>query len=133
MSGLRHSEETKRKIGAGNRGKTRSLELRAQIAESVAQAQRNLGYHKSPTYIEVCLNNLLEIAGFAFEPQKSFGRYTVDAYVQSHHLVFEADGRTHQFAKVKARDQVRDANLLKMGVLAVIRLRIEDLREFYSR
>ena len=50
----------------------------------------------------MALRKLLSEAGFKFEEQKQFDRCTVDAWVPSHGLIFEADGRVwHAFNEAK--------------------------------
>ncbi len=104
----------------GHWGHVHNEETRVKIAQARYKATK----YKN-TWLEKALENLLLCSGFIFEQQKRFGRYTVDAWVSSHGLVFEADGTFwHQDTK---REKERDAYLVQKGVLAVIHLTEKDL------
>jgi len=72
---------------------------------------------------------LLGEAGFDFDEQVNFGRYTVDAWIPSHQLVFEADGMFWFHHQDQAREAKRDAYLIAHGALAVVHLRDDELKD----
>ena len=81
-----------------------------------------------PTTLEHALSLLLQAADLNFEAEKSFDNYTVDAWVPSHKLVFEADGYHHINEKRQIYDRQRDTTLINdFDILAVIRLTASDL------
>lgn len=67
---------------------------------------------------------LLEGAGYCHIPEKRFGKYIVDAYVEEFQLGFEADGAF--WHTDEEREAVRDQYLARRGVI-VIHLSEEDL------
>ena len=110
-------------------------EVRERIAESVAKYHEQHPGYSYPrgrvTTLERGLRRLLDLAGLEYETQKRFGRYVVDAYVQSHNLVFEADG---SFWHDQKRDAVRDTWLIEnTEIIAVVRLTEQDLRNLGRR
>ncbi len=82
---------------------------------------------RSPTSLEYALQLLLEDAGLEYEAQKRFGRYTVDSWVPSHKLVFEADGEYWHRRKGEKRERQRDTYLIGKEPMAVIHLTEYDL------
>ena len=145
MLGKKHTAETRKKMRAARKGAIRPKhseaakakikagqlcwweahpEARQQMAERVAI--RFSQWPGEPTNLEINLYWLLDVAGVSCEPQKRFGRYVVDAYVPSHQLVFEADGKYwHQDIE---RQKRRDAYLLGNPLVqAVIHLDDKDL------
>ncbi len=69
------------------------------------------------------LITMLEMMGLGVVEEVLFHPYTVDCYVQSLHLAFEADGPKHN----KHKDMVRDLYLLGTYALPVIRLTDKEL------
>lgn len=102
-------------------------QVRERLAEKAAQRVVSWG---KPTNLEFALDLLLQDAGFEYEAQKRFGKYVVDAYVQSHNLVFEADCSFWYHHQDKEREARRDAYLIERGVNAVIHLDEKDLTQY---
>jgi len=100
-----------------------------ELIENLKRAGR-LGHHalkkrQGPTWMERALFTLLREAGLSFCTEFDIGDRTVDAWVPSHRLVFEAD--CSFWHKSQAREDVRDLYLMRRGVMAVIHLDEEDL------
>ena len=70
-------------------------------------------------------------AGFeVIIPEQRFGVYSVDVYLPEYHLAFEADGDYwHNISGIHARDENRDAYLLRKFELPVIRLWEHEINE----
>ncbi|KKN86932.1 hypothetical protein LCGC14_0264950 [marine sediment metagenome] len=66
---------------------------------------------------------LLKTVGFELEEEVSFSPYTVDIYVRSRHIAFEADGPQHS----ETRDKRRDTYLMAKYALPVYRLDYSEL------
>ena len=114
-SGTRHSEATKQQMSLSHRGMIYTHKKSCLCA-----------FHSIPvTVLEYALQMLLEDAELEFEAQVRFGRYTVDSYVSSRNLVFEADGSWYH--QDKEREQKRDNYLIEKGALAVVHLDEHDL------
>jgi len=120
------SEQWSARISAALKGRRHSTEHKRKLAEA-AGIRMSKDYSRTPTNLEYALQMLLEDAGFEFEAQRQFGRYIVDAYVESRNLVFEADGQFWYWHKDKEREAKRDEYLRSSGVDAVIHLTDEDL------
>jgi very-short-patch-repair endonuclease len=78
---------------------------------------------------------LLREAGFRCRYERVFGgRYSVDAYVPSRKIAFEADCHWgHEEKRESGQEEARDAYLMaEHGLLAVIHLTKEDLRPFLT-
>ncbi len=113
--GTIHSEATKQKMSISHKGKIYNHLKGCKCA-----------FHMMPvTVLEQALSLLLQSANLDFEAQKRFGYYTVDAWIPSHNLVFEADGSWCHQDKIKERH--RDMCLIDKGVSAVIHLDEHDL------
>lgn len=120
MLGKNHTEETKNKISKNNcrywlgRGKELdSEEMRNRGLLGVIKQQDMNG----PTSIEKKVYDELKARGILFEKQKLInGKFLVDAYIPSLHLVIEADGDYwHSLDGVKKRDKAKNAYLTKCG------------------
>ena len=68
---------------------------------------------KDRTEQEQRLTRILSDLGLRSESQAKFGQYTVDVYIPEINVVVEADGFYGHLAKA---DEVRDDNLIKMGI-----------------
>lgn len=100
--GAAHTTEAKQKIRSANIGKKLSAETKQRISRASKNHWKDPEYqrkmevarkkHYSPTSLEYALQLLLESARLEYEAQVRFGRYTVDFFVPSRNLVFEADG-----------------------------------------
>ena len=113
--GTKHSKTTKQQMSKAHKGMVYIHKKGCRCA-----------FHSMPvTVLEHALQMLLENAGLEFETQKRFGYYTVDAWVPSRNLVFEADGSWYHQDKEKERR--RDCSLIKKGVSAVVHLDEHDL------
>ncbi|KKM13561.1 hypothetical protein LCGC14_1715010 [marine sediment metagenome] len=83
-------------------------------------------FHTMPvTVLEHALSLLLQSAGLEFEAQKRFSYYTVDAWIPSRNLVFEADGSWYH--QDKEKEHHRDERLIEKGIVAVVHLDEHDL------
>ena len=109
-------------------------ELRARHSESIkAQWARDSERRFNPGYVNPSslgwkMIDFLTDAGFEIIlPEVQFGRYRVDALLAEEWIVFEADESHHKNMKTKQQDKLRDAYLMKMYGLPVVRLSEEDL------
>jgi very-short-patch-repair endonuclease len=101
----------------------------AQTLKGQAQLDRARASGR-PFQTEVILSIFLWRAGFSPIIQKRIGSCIVDAWVPSHRLVFEADGRYWHGRRERENPgyhRCRDAYLLEYGVTAVIHLSDADL------
>ena len=116
-----------------NKGMKMSVEHCEKLERGKAMAYARGDYVRfvSPTSLEHALSLLLQDAGLEFEAQKQFGKYTVDAWIPSHQLVFEADnGYWHS---LRDDQEKRDSSIIEAGAIAVIHLSDEDLRPWRPR
>jgi len=93
-------------------------------------------HRQHPTRWELALRQLLRKAGFkGLRYERRFGRYTVDAYVPSHQIAFEADAHwRHTAMRESGQEEARDLWLMaEHGLLAVIHLTKNDLKPFLPR
>ena len=65
-------------------------------------------------------------SGIRFRKQHPVGPYVADFYCPSAKLVFEVDGRIHDFAEAVEHDSKRDAYICDLG-LKIIRLAASDI------
>ena len=87
------SEEHRKKIGEGNKGKVRSQKERERLIEQLYNERIKLS-KKGPTSIERKLYEHLSEIGIDFEKQRRIGGgFIVDAYIKSLNLIIEADGK----------------------------------------
>ena len=110
------------------RGKSKTEQHVLNIV--TAQARR---HRTHPTKWETALRRLLRGVGFVCRYERRFGRYSVDAYVPSRRLAFEADGHGlgHYTKRDSGYEEARDLYLMaEHGLLAVIHLSKDDLRPF---
>lgn len=119
--------EQRAKVSAGLKRFWQSDERNVQARErrahlTAAQMQR---WPKPKTILEKKLAKYLEEHGWAYEEQKGFGRYIVDAYVPSLNIAFEADGSF--WHKDKERQRLRDAYLIAHGIITVVHFTEDDL------
>ena len=71
---------------------------------------------KRDTPIELKLRSAMEEAGISFSTQqKLLNKYIVDFLVTGKPLIIEADGYSHRLPRGKARDEIRDSNLIAAG------------------
>jgi len=115
-----------RQAGAAVRAKQHAM----NVAVANARWRR-----QHPTRWELALRRLLREAGFRGQRyERMFGRYSVDAYIPSHRIAFEADGHwIHEVKRESGEQEARDAYLMtEHDVLAVIHLTKEDLRPFLT-
>ena len=75
---------------------------------------------------EVKIANYLTELGLRWEPQREFGKYTVDFWIDEIKTVIEADGVYGHFAK---KDRERDAFLMESGVRVVHHIKSEKIKE----
>ncbi len=123
-TGVKLSEQHKaRKSQGGKRHMDTVSPKNCSCAAHHPELYQNFGFGVK-TNLEHKLEALLHSAGFEFEEQKRFGRYIVDAWVPSHKLVFEADGK---YFHPEGSNIERDKYLISHGALAVIHLTEEDL------
>ena len=59
--------------------------------------------------------------------QKNIGNYIVDFYIASKRVVIELDGAQHEMLVHEKKDEVRDAELNKLGI-TVLRYKNLDIR-----
>lgn len=59
--------------------------------------------------------------------QKNIGNYIVDFYIASKRVVIELDGAQHEMLVHQKKDEVRDAELNKLGI-TVLRYKNLDIR-----
>ena len=59
--------------------------------------------------------------------QKNIGNFIVDFYISSKNLVIEIDGAQHEMEENEKKDDVRDAELKKLGI-TVLRYKNSDIR-----
>ena len=153
MTGMKHTPETRAKMSAWQKGKKHSPEHQAKLdatrrtsenraklsiagrgRKHTPEARTKMGtarvaylelWPRPVTDMEIALQVFLNVAGFCYVTQRSFGNRIVDAFVPSHNLVFEADG--WYWHQDKEKESRRDAYLLSRGVAAVIHLGEADL------
>jgi very-short-patch-repair endonuclease len=73
--------------------------------------------------------NYLTELGLRWEPQREFGKYTVDFWIDEIKTVIEADGVYGHFAK---KDQDRTDFLVTQGVVCVHRIKSENSKEIHE-
>jgi very-short-patch-repair endonuclease len=56
------------------------------------------------------------LKGHKFRRQHPIGRYIVDFYCHSAKLVIEVDGSIHDILSIKEYDQVREQDIIELGV-----------------
>ena len=59
--------------------------------------------------------------------QKNIGNYIVDFFISSKQIVIEIDGAQHEMLEHEKKDEVRDAELNKLGI-TVLRYKNSDIR-----
>lgn len=129
-SGYKLSAEHKAKLSASwNRSPGRL----AKMAESLANHSQDCvcGAHKiqrQGTGIERVLLGTLLAEFPDVVPQQRFGRWTVDAYIPSLHIAFEADGEYWHSGEFAANDARRDALLYERYGLPIVRLSESELK-----
>ena len=133
MLGKKHTLEARAKQSASHKGVPHSDSWNKNVSRALIR-HRESGCKKpccsparSPTSLEYGLQLLLESANIEFKTQVRFGRYTVDMWVPSHNLIFEADGSYWHRRDGEGRRTNRDSFLLSKGVKAVIHLTEHDL------
>lgn len=108
----------------------RGAEFGAKADSSNLQSGRAAYWSQNPRPVTVLENILCDVILADFpdcQREVPFGVYTVDAYIPSLHVAFEADGYWH--TRHAARDVARDVWLLRKFDLPVIRLTERDLME----
>ena len=75
--------------------------------------------------------DFLKTLPVTFNRQKVIGRYIVDFYCASAHIVIELDGSQHYEEKGKETDQQRDAYLKSLGI-TVLRYSNLDIQQNFS-
>jgi cyclase len=65
--------------------------------------------------------------GFKFRRQHPFLTYILDFYCHSLQLVIEVDGSIHELESVKQKDQLREGQLIQMG-LTVLRFSNDEIK-----
>ncbi len=93
-----------------------------EILEGIHKKMGQITPHTMTTP-HTTLITMLEMMGLDVVEEVSFHPYTVDCYVPSLHLAFEADGPKHQ----KSKDMQRDLHLMATYALPVIRLTAKEL------
>ena len=119
FTGRNHSDAARVRMSTTHKSVEHTAEWNAAVSRGVKRHRESRCDRacclpaRSPTSLEYALQMLLEDASLEFEAQKRFGRYVVDAWVPSHKLVFEADGKWwHQD---KEADKKRQSELEKIG------------------
>ena len=59
--------------------------------------------------------------------QKNIGNYIVDFFISSKQIVIEIDGSQHETEENEKKDEIRDAELNKLGII-VLRYKNSDIR-----
>lgn len=120
------SEETKRKISISN-----SITHKKMWAKIPKEERRKIldkwikaGCSKNrDTYIEIAVQNQLDLAGIKYEKQKHIGSYFIDIYLPDKNIAIECDGDYwHNLEGRKEHDEQRDKWLLENKDIIVMRI-----------
>jgi very-short-patch-repair endonuclease len=135
--GIGHSKETRALLAQISTGKFPSEETRAKMGKSQLLAWERLSAEeqlirmdrlkpKSPTRLEIAVENVLKQFELEYETQFPVPPYRVDFFVVKFNLVLEADGEYwHQDKEYEAR---RDAHILAQGY-GLVHIPERDIRE----
>ena len=135
--GVPMSDEQKKKVSAGRKGIKSVFKNPEERNRKISEAKKKhiedsvdcicaaCRVPVSPTIIENILIDVLLREFPTVIREKKFGRYKIDAYLPEYHLAFEADGERWHINKT--RDENRDASLLKLYNLPVIRFSGKEL------
>jgi len=115
LRGIPRSEETKRKISIGNKGRVYSLETKQKIKE----ARKNQIFPFKDSKPEVIFQRLLYENGIIYEKHKLFkfpnSWHRVDVFIEPN-ICVEIDGNYwHKLPNVVERDKIIDFELNKQG------------------
>ncbi len=122
--GVKMLEETKKKIGLGNKGNLHTAETKEKIR--IKRLKQILP--TKDTSIEIKIQTLLSDKGIKFEKHKSIlGKYQVDIFIKPN-LIIECDGDYwHNRPGVKEKDKRRDEEFNKNNY-KILRLLESDIK-----
>jgi very-short-patch-repair endonuclease len=102
-----------------------AIRMRMENGPPTGYMRKKLSEHRR-TAIEVMAEEGLQSLGLPYLFEHKVGRYLIDFALPTLSVGLECDGWHHRIAKVAARDEKRDAELLKRG-WRVVRVQAEDL------